>query len=134
MQISSQMTIEIVIGWFFFLRVVNLKINYMYRKLKRTWSHGELEYIPRFRKTFPELSKLSSEDLCQRFRELDLEFYNEKQTKVKPLTRLTLPFAIVLMLLMFIALPFVFIITGKWTYPLGEKNRILNWFRSLRLL
>ena len=106
----------------------------MYRKLKRTWSHGELEYIPRFRKTFPELSKLSSEDLCQRFRELDLEFYNEKQTKVKPLTRLTLPFAIVLMLLMFIALPFVFIITGKWTYPLGEKNRILNWFRSLRLL
>ena len=128
------MTIEIVIGWFFFLRVVNLKINYMYRKLKRTWSHGELEYIPRFRKTFPELSKLSSEDLCQRFRELDLEFYNEKQTKVKPLTRLTLPFAIVLMLLMFIALPFVFIITGKWTYPLGEKNRILNWFRSLRLL
>ena len=94
---------------------------------------GELEYIPRFRKTFPELSKLSSEDLCQRFRELDLEFYNEKQTKVKPFVRLTLPFAIVLMILMLLSLPLVFLFTGNWHYPHTKKDRILNWFRSLRL-
>ena len=36
----------------------------IYRKLKRTWSHNDLNYIPRFRETFPELKKVSSEELA----------------------------------------------------------------------
>ena len=106
----------------------------MYRKLKRVWSHGYANYIPNFDKVFPELKHLNSEEMCERFRKLGLEFFQEKQTPIKPFIRVTMPFAIALMLLMFIGIPFVFLITGKWTYPLGEKNRILNWFRSLRLL
>lgn len=106
----------------------------MYRKLKRVWSHGYANYIPNFDKVFPELKKITSEEMCDRFRELGLEFYAEKQTPVKPLIRITMPFAIALMLLMFVGIPFVFLITGKWSYPLSDKNRILNWLRSLRLL
>ena len=33
----------------------------MYRKLKRTWSHNSINYIPRFREVFPELNKIDSE-------------------------------------------------------------------------
>jgi hypothetical protein len=106
----------------------------LYRKLKRVWSHNTWCYIPGFRETFPELNKLTSEELEERWRELDVDFYSENQTPVKHWVRFTLPFALLLMCLMFIGLPFVFMITGKWTYPLTEKNRILNWFRSLRLL
>ena len=106
----------------------------MYRKLKRTWSHNDLNYIPKFKKLFPELRLVDNEELADRFIELGLDFYTEVKTPVKFITRLTLPFGLLLMGLMFIGLPFVFMITGKWTYPLTEKNRILNWFRSLRLL
>lgn len=106
----------------------------MYRKLKRTWSHNDANYIPKFRETFPELNKVSSEDMCDRWIKLGADFYTEEKTPVKALIRLTLPFAITLMLLMFIGMPILFIITGSWHYPLGDKNRILNWFRSLRLL
>lgn len=105
----------------------------MYRKLKRTWSHNNANYIPRFKEVFPELSKIDSEKLCDRFIELNLYFYYEEQTPVNFWTRLTLPFAIILFLLMFLGLPIVFLFTGKWSYPLNEKNIILNWFRSLRL-
>lgn len=105
----------------------------MYRKLKRTWSHNDLNYIPNFKKLFPELSKVKSEELADRFAELNLDFYYEEQTPVNFWTRLTLPFAIILIVLMFFGLPIAFLLTGKWSYPLKEKNRILNWFRSLRL-
>lgn len=105
----------------------------MYRKLKRTWSNGYANYIPNFQKVFPELSKLDSEELCDRFQELNIEFYYEKLTPVKPLVRLTLPFAVLLIILMLIATPINFIFTGEWGYRLGKKNRILNWFNALRL-
>ena len=105
----------------------------MYRKLKRTWSHNDAIYIPKFREIFPELNKVSSEDMCDRWIELGFDFFTDEKTPVNVWMRLTLPFAIVLMLLMIIGLPFAFLVTGKWSYPLGEKNRILNWFRSLRL-
>lgn len=105
----------------------------IYRKLKRTWSNGYVNHIPNFYKVFPELSKIDSEEMYNRLRELKIDFYYEERTPVKFWVRLTLPFAIITMLLMFIGLPLNFIITGKWGYSLGEKNRLLNWFRSLRL-
>ena len=106
----------------------------MYRKLKRVWSHNDMNYIPKFRETFPELNKVSSEEMCDRWISLGIDFYTEKKNPVKPIMRFTLPFAIALMLLMLIGLPFVFLITGSWYYPHTKKDRILNWFRSLRLL
>lgn len=105
----------------------------IYRKLKRTWSNGYANYIPEFIKTFPELNKVSNEEMCNRFRKIKMDFYYEEKTPVKFWTRLTLPFAFITFLLMFISLPFNFMITGKWGYSLGEKNRLLNWFRSLKI-
>ena len=74
----------------------------MYRKLERTWSHNDANYIPNFKKVFPELSKIDSEDLCDRFIELNIEFYYEKTTPVPFWIRLTLPFALLTMLLMIV--------------------------------
>jgi|AntRauMFilla1563_2_1112583.scaffolds.fasta_scaffold01064_4 hypothetical protein len=105
----------------------------LYRKLKRTWSHGYLNHIPNFKKTFPELSKLDSQELCNRFIELNVEFFSEIKTPVTFWLRLTMPFAFVLMMLMLLSLPFIFLITGRWSYPLSENNRILNWFRAVGL-
>lgn len=105
----------------------------LYRKLHRTWSHGYAHYIPDFQKVFPELKKLDSEELCRRFQELDIEFYTTKKTKISPWIRITLIPALVLWLLMFIGLPFNYIITGEWGYDLGKKNIIYNWFKSLSL-
>jgi len=105
-----------------------------YRKLKRVYSHGYANYIPKFDKVFPELKNLNSEELCDRFRELKLEFFQEEIKPVPIAIRFTLPFAIFIMILMFIGLPIVFLITGKWTYSFSEKNHLLNWFKALRLL
>lgn len=106
----------------------------MYRKLKRVWAHNDARYIPKFKEIFPELNKVSSEEMCDRWIDLGVDFYTEKKAPVKLLTRLTLPFAVILFIVMIIGVPFCFLITGSWTYPLGDKNIILNWFRSLRLL
>lgn len=106
----------------------------MYRKLTRVWSYGYANHIPNFDKVFPELKHLDREEMCKRFRKLELEFFKEELKPVPKALRFTMPFAIILMVLMFIVVPFVFLITGKWTYTLGDKNRILNWFRALRIL
>lgn len=105
----------------------------MFRKLKRTWSHNDANYIPKFHEVFSELKHLSSEQMCDRWIDLGFEFYNEERTPVNPWMRLTLPFAFILLILMFICLPLLFLITGKWSYPITEKNIIRNWLRSLRL-
>lgn len=105
----------------------------LYRNLNRTCSHGYLEYIPNFKRVFPELSNISNEELCDRFIELDLEFYSTKEIPVRFLTRLTLPFAILTIIVMFILLPVMFLFTGRWGYTFGKNGYILNWFRSLGL-
>lgn len=106
----------------------------IYKKLHRTWSHNSANYIPRFTEVFPELSKIDSEELHNRFIKLKIDFFYEEKTPVNMCVRLTLPFAFITMLLMFIGLPILFLITGKWNYSLGDENRLLNWFRSLHLL
>lgn len=106
----------------------------MFRKLKRVWSHNDMNYIPKFRETFPELNKVSSEEMCDRWISLGIDFYTEEKTKVSGWIRLTLPFALILFVVMFIGMPFAFMFTGKWSYGNGNKSRILNWFRALHLL
>jgi len=105
----------------------------IYRKLHRTWRNN-YAYIPDFKKAFPELSKIDAEELCDRLIELKMDFYYEEETSVNFWVRLTLPFAIITMVLMIACVPIVFLITGKWGYSLGVKNHIFNWFLSLKLL
>jgi hypothetical protein len=106
----------------------------IYRKLKPTTTYGYGNYIPGFKEAFPELSKVSDQELGRAFKNLKMKFYYLEETPVSPLIRLTLPFALVLYALMFLSLPLVFVITGKWGYGLGVKNRVYNWFKALRLI
>ena len=102
----------------------------VFRKLKRVWSHNDMNYIPKFRETFPELNKVSSEEMCDRWISLGIDFYTEEKVAVPLWLRLTLPFALIVMLLMLILLPLNFLFTGKWYY---EYLPIYNWFKSLKL-
>lgn len=105
----------------------------LYRKLKNITVHGYASHIPNFTKVFPELKHLTSEELGNRWIELGVDLYSDKAKPVPKYIRLTLPFALILILIMFIGLPINFMITGNWGYDFNEKNRIYNWFKSLRL-
>jgi len=105
----------------------------IYQKLKRTWSNGYANHMPEFKKQFPELKHLSNEEMCDRLFALNMEFYYESREAAPWYLRLTLPLAIVVWALMFLSLPANYIVAGQWGYSLGEKNRILNWFRALGL-
>mgnify|MGYP001605759719 CR=1 FL=1 len=105
----------------------------IYRKLKRTHTYGYANYIPRFKKVFPELSKVDSEEMADRFIKLRLHFYTEEKTPVPLWLRFTMPFALIVMIFMFLGVPINFLFTGQWGYSLGKKNRLINWFRALRL-
>ena len=63
---------------------------------------------------------------------MGVDFYQVKTTKVHPLTRLTLPFALITIITMLVLMPIMFIITGEWGYDI-ERIGIANWFRSLGL-
>ena len=95
----------------------------MYTKLKRLWSNRYGNHIPKFKEIFPELKNVSREEMRDRWIKLDVYFYTYEIAPVKTWVRFTLPFALILMLLMYIGLPFHFLITGKWAYPLGEKKK-----------
>ncbi len=103
----------------------------MYRKLRRIWSHNDMNHIPEFRKLFPELNNVSSEEMCDRWVSLGIDFYTNEETPVPFILRLTLPFAVIVFLLMFLFLPIMFIFTGKWGYGYSEHNRIFNWFNAI---
>jgi hypothetical protein len=105
----------------------------MYKKLKRTWSNNNLNHIPNLKIVFPELSKIDSEEMADRFIELGLDFYTTQDAPVSILLRLTMPFALLTMAIMFIGIPINFLITGKWGYSIGGKNILINWFKSLGL-
>jgi hypothetical protein len=106
----------------------------LFKEIKRVWSHNDMNYIPKFRETFPELNKVSREEMCDRWCSLGIDFYTEEKTEVKGCIRLTLPFAVMLFVLMTIGLPFRFMVTGQWSYNLSDNCWILNWYRQLGLV
>lgn len=105
----------------------------IYRKLKRVWSYNNMNYIKGFREEFPELKNVDSEELSDRFARLRIDWFQEVKQEVSIWVRLTLPFALILIILMAISLPFKFMITGIWGYELGGM-KLYNWFKQLRLV
>jgi hypothetical protein len=106
----------------------------IFRKLKRVWSHNDMNHIPKFRETFPELNKISSEEMCNRWSSIGIDYYTQEQTEISGLIRITLPFALILVILMFLSLPINFMITGSWGFKLRKNPRIYNWFKALSLI
>ena len=92
-----------------------------------------MNYIPRFREIFPELDRLGSEELADRFCELGLDFYTDEKVSVNNFIALTLPVGLLLFVIMFILMPIKFMITGSWGYSHKYFNPIFNWFRLLKL-
>ncbi len=90
-----------------------------------------MNYIPKFRELFPELNHISREKMCDRWSSLGIDFYTEEKTSVSFWIRLTLPFALIVMIFMFLFLPINFIITGKWGYGYSKNNFVYNWLKSL---
>lgn len=105
----------------------------MFRKLRLLYSYSSYEGITKLKDVFPELRNLSYDELGDRWKQLGVNLYSEKITPVNKLVRLTMPFAIILIILMFIFIPFNFLITGTWTYKIS-KGIIYNWFKSLKLI
>lgn len=103
----------------------------IYKKLHRTWSHNDLNYIPRFREIFPELKKINNEEMADRFIDLGLNFYTTNDTPVSVWLRLTLPLALIAFIGMILFLPFLFILTGSWKY---KSLKIYNWLKALRIV
>lgn len=103
-------------------------------KIKRTWSHNDLNYIPGFRETFPELKHIDTEELCDRFCKLNVDFFEERKVPVKPWLRLTLPFALILLVGMFLYLPINFMINGYWGYKAKKSTKVYNWLNRLNLI
>ena len=87
------------------------------------------------KKPFPELKVYRNEEITQKFRELGWRFYTQSKPPVPKWIRITLPFALILMLLMVIFSPIKFMITGRWNYSLEESNiKTYNWLKALKLL
>jgi len=103
----------------------------MYRKLRRVWSHNDMNHIPEFRKLFPELNHISSEEMRDRWASLGIDFYTKEKAPVGILTRLSLPFAVIFALGMFVSMPFAFMVTGRWGYQVSKKGRAFNWLASV---
>ena len=91
-----------------------------------------MEYIPDFKQNFPELNHISSTEMADRFRKLDINWYSEKRVSAPFWIRLTLPFALIAWIGIVLSLPFGFLFTGRWGYGLGNTG-LINWFRALGL-
>jgi len=82
------------------------------------------------KRLIPELKDMSAEDIEYHLKGSNIVFHKENVKHVTLLRRLTLPFAILTLIIGFIFMPIAFMITGKWGY---DKNWIYNWFKSLNL-
>jgi hypothetical protein len=108
----------------------------MFQKIKRVheFDISFISYNSRFQKEFPELNKVSNEKIAERWRKLGVDFYTMESVKTRTWIRFTLPFALILFLMMYIFIPVYFIINGRWAYNLKNNSTIINWFRELKIL
>lgn len=103
----------------------------MFTELKRVFSHGYMNYVPKFQEVFPELNHISSEELADRFRELGIEFYTTERKPVSPFVRLTMPFAFIVGVILILSIPIHYFITGRWKYSLKSNAKLMNWFEAV---
>lgn len=106
----------------------------MFTELERVYSHGYMNYIPKFQETFPELKHLTREELADRFITLGVEFYTSKRKPVPIWIRLTMPFALITIVMMILFMPLNYLITGYWRYDLKNNGKLMNWFNAVGFL
>ena len=105
----------------------------IFNKLENVTSFGSMNYIPDFDKIFPELKDLSRDELYRRFSQSNVMFFMVHKKKVSALLRLTMPLAIILILIMFIMMPINYFVTGSFRYNTDRYIKLWNWFEAIGL-
>jgi hypothetical protein len=85
----------------------------------------------RLKDEIPQIINISSDDIANYMRGSGLIIYKMSNNKVPFYIRITLPFAIITMILMLLLLPVNFIFTGRWRYNI---EFIASWFRKFKLI
>jgi hypothetical protein len=86
----------------------------------------------KFKKEFQELKDIDSDVLEERLKNIGIYNYEEiDKFETNLFIRLSLPFALIVWILLFIFLPVNYILTGKWGYNFKNKEFLVNWFRKL---
>jgi len=99
--------------------------------MKFYWYKRKIDYFSvamELKKVIPELKVSTSDHIEDCLRGSGLEFYRVTNKKVPVFIRLTLPFAAITFVVLFLTLPIKFMVTGKWGY---DNERLRNWFTSL---
>lgn len=86
------------------------------------WTAMELK------KLLPELKNSDLDLITHRLRGSGLGIVRERSIPRPAWVRITLPFGIIVMLLLLITSPIKFMLTGTWGY---QWQWLTNWFRSL---
>lgn len=76
----------------------------------------------------PELSNIDTDDIVDNLRGSGIAVVKKQLNNTPPLLRLTLPFAIVVIILLLVFSPVKFMITGDWGY---RWRWMENWFRAV---
>ena len=97
------------------------------KRLKRV---NEYFVACKLKNIMPQLKNVDVEVIEDYLERTNCIFYEEKSKPTPKWLRFTLPFALILFILMFLFLPINFIITGRWGY---NRNGALNWFKSLNI-
>ncbi len=91
------------------------KINYYFAAIK-------------LHKILSKLNKYSVEEIEDELRSSNLEIYEEERIQNNILIRLTMPFALLTMLVLILLSPINYILSGHWGY---KWLPLRNWFRAL---
>ena len=80
------------------------------------------------KKRIPELKNVDSETITSQLRGSNLQFYKQESIPTPIWVRFTIPFGLIVMLILFLMMPVNYIIVGKWGY---KWQWLTNWFRAL---
>mgnify|MGYP001455934434 CR=1 FL=1 len=99
--------------------------------MKFYWNKRKTDYYfvaIELKKRIPELKSVDVDYIESNLMGTGLEFYRISKKEVPLSIRLTLPFAIITFIVLFVTSPIKFMITGKWGY---SNEALRNWFNSL---
>ena len=82
----------------------------------------------KLKEAFPELKQILLEDIEQRLRYSGMILVKRERVSVPFWVRLTLPFALIAIIILYVSLPIKYMLNGKWGY---NKDWLYNWFKSL---
>ena len=97
--------------------------------MAKFWEIKKMDHFSaanKLRKLFPELRNVSNIDDTLRLGQIFV--LKQKQATSHKWIRLTLPFAFIFCILLFLFLPFRYMVTGSWDY---NSQWVYNWFKSL---